>query len=138
MLQKLLDQIQRLPVSQDICPKSHAILDYLTASYFLLLGSAFWNRNRRAAASAVINGCMVLGVSLLTDYDGDGKRPISFETHGQLDVAQALTAAGLPVLLGFSNKAAALPFQIQAVNEVLVLGKTDFTRSMMMGMKRAA
>jgi len=39
---------------------------------------------------------------------------------------QALTAAGIPSVLGFSSEAAALPFRLQALNEAIVIAATDF------------
>jgi hypothetical protein len=126
MLEKILDRIQALPLPKAIDPRTHAALDYLTTSAFLIMGSYFLNRNRRAAFTALLNGFMVLGISMLTDYDGDGRRPISFETHGEMDVVQAAMAFSLPTLLGFGGKAAARPFRIQALNELMVIGLTDF------------
>lgn len=109
-------------------PKTHAVLDYLTTGAFLLMGAAFWGRHKRATAVALTNGFMVLGLTLLTDYDGDGRRPIDFETHGKMDIVQAMTAAGMPTLMGFGNSWAALPFRLQAGNEMLVVTVTDFQR----------
>jgi len=108
-------------------PKSHAVLDYLTTGAFLVMGAGYWGRHKRATAVALINGFFVLGYSLLTDYDGDHRRPISFETHGKLDLIQAGLAAGLPTLLGFGGSTA-LPFRLQAGNELVVVSATDFQR----------
>ncbi len=123
VLDRVLDQTQRLPKVVD--PATHSVLDYLTISAFMLMAGFFWNRHRRAAATALINGGMVLGLSMLTDYPG-GLKKISFRDHGKGDILQALTAAGLPSLLGFGNEAAALPFRLQALNEAMVIGITDF------------
>jgi len=68
---------------------------------------------------------MVLGLSMLTDYPG-GLKKISFRDHGKGDVMQALAAATLPGILGFGDKAAALPFRVQALNEAVVVAATDF------------
>ncbi|HEU5451625.1 MAG TPA: hypothetical protein VFU76_06550 [Terriglobales bacterium] len=125
-LDRVLDSSRRFPKLVD--PRTHAALDYLTISAFFVMAGAFWGRNKRAAATALVNGGMVLGVSLLTDYDGDGKRPISLRTHGKLDLGQMLTAAGMPSLLGFGSESAALPFRLQAMNEALVVGITDWDR----------
>jgi hypothetical protein len=139
MLQEILDRIQSLPLRKTINPKTHAVLDYLTTSAFLLMGSYFWGRNRRAAATALTNGFMVLGLSLLTDYDGDGRRPIDFQTHGQMDIVQAVLAGGMPAVLGFGDETAALPFRLQALNEFMVVGLTDFRRPAGLGrMRRVA
>lgn len=118
-------------------PKSHAILDHLTTGAFFIMGAAFWGRHRRATATALINGLFVLGISLLTDYDGDGRRPISFETHGKLDLVQAALAAGLPTVLGFGGNRAALPLRLQAANELLVVSVTDFQRQGTVAVERA-
>jgi hypothetical protein len=122
-LDRILNQTQRLPKAID--PATHSVLDYLTVSYFMLLAGMHWGRNNRAAAAALINGGMVLGLSMLTDYPG-GLKKISFRNHGKADIMQALTAAGLPSVLGFGNTAAALPFRIQALNEAMVIAATDF------------
>lgn len=109
-----------------IGPSTHAALDYFTAAAFLIAGGMFWGRNRSATASALINGGMVLGMSLLTDYDGERKRPISFPTHGKLDVVQAGLAATMPAVLGFADEPGAVFFRAQAMNEIMVVGLTDW------------
>ena len=122
-LDRILDRTQRLPKAVD--PATHCVLDYLTISYFFITAGLFWGRNNRAAAAALINGGMVLGLSMLTDYPG-GLKKISFRDHGKGDIMQAATAAALPTLLGFGDEAAALPFRMQALNEAVVIGATDF------------
>src|SRR5919112_3385153 len=82
---------------------THAALDYLTVGAFMLMGGYFWGRNKRATSVALINGLMVLGVSMFTDYRGSLRRLISFRQHGELDIVQAMTAAGLPLLLGLGG-----------------------------------
>jgi hypothetical protein len=123
ILDRVLEQAQRLPKAVD--PATHAVLDYLTVSYFMLLAGMFWGRNRRAAAAALFNGGMVLGLSMLTDYPG-GLKKLSFRDHGKGDILQMITAAGIPNLLGFSNEAAAFPFRLQALNEAALIAATDF------------
>jgi hypothetical protein len=123
ILDRVLDQTQRLPKTID--PATHSVLDYLTVSYFMLLAGMYWGRNKRAAVGALINGGMVLGLSMLTDYPG-GLKKISFRDHGKGDILQMLTAAGIPNVLGFGNEAAALPFRLQALNEAIVISATDF------------
>lgn len=125
ILDRIMDAVDRAPKRID--PATHAALDYLVTSYFLVLGGLFWGRNNRAAASALINGFMVLGVSMFTDYPG-GLKKLGFRSHGKADLLQALTAAGLPNMLGFGNRFAALPFRLQALNEVLVIAATDFEK----------
>lgn len=109
-----------------IKPGTHAVLDYVTAGYFFALTGYFWGRHRRAAVTAMINGIEVLGLSLFTDYPGGVKRVIPFETHGKIDLVQAATAAGLPLLLGFANDSEAMFFEGQCGNELLVVSLTDW------------
>jgi len=106
--------------------RTHAVLDYLTTSYFLILAAYFWDSNKRASAAALINGGAVLGVSMFTDYPGALDRRIPFETHGKIDMMQASMALGLPLLLGFGTDAAAMPFKMQALNEAVVVMATDW------------
>ena len=123
LIQKLLygNNVPRV-----IDPQTHKTLDFLVTSYFFMLAGAFWGTHRRASATALINGIAVLGATMMTDYDGDGKRPIPFPTHGKIDIAQAGMAAGFPVLMGFAGSPAALPFHMQALNEALVVSATDW------------
>ncbi len=106
--------------------RTHAVLDYLTTSYFLLLAAYFWDDNRRASATALINAGAVLGLSMFTDYPGALDRRIPFETHGKVDLLQASMAAGLPMVLGFGDEAASMPFRMQAMNELAVVMATDW------------
>jgi hypothetical protein len=113
-------------VPRVIDPKTHKTLDFLTTAAFFMMAGAFWGRHKRATATALINGGAVLAATLLTDYDGDGKRPISFPDHGKIDVAQAAMASGLPVVMGFANSPAAMVFEAQAMVETLVISSTDW------------
>lgn len=106
--------------------KTHAVLDYATTAYFAGLAAYFWGKNRRAAVVAIINAAEVLGLSLFTDYPGGVFKKIPFETHGKVDLVQAASAAGLPWLMGFGHKSEALPFHLQALNEVGVVDLTDW------------
>jgi hypothetical protein len=123
ILDRILDRTRRFPKFVD--PPTHIAMDYLTSSYFMLLASAFWGRDRRAAATALINGWMVLGLTILTDYPG-GLKKISFRTHGKGDMVQMLTAAGLPSVLGFGSRPTSLPLRLQALQEALIISITDF------------
>ncbi len=126
MLRRILDAIQSLPTRKPINPDTHAILDYLTIAAFLTSSGMLWDRNRRAAVAALLNGGFVLSFSMFTDYSGSLQRRISFQTHGQLDIVQAAFAALCPSLFGFSDDAASLLFRGQAMNEAMVLAITDF------------
>ena len=123
------DAFRRVP--KYISPRVHSWLDFAVSTYFLGLGVWFAMRGRgRAATAAFVNGAMVAGVSMLTDYDGDGRKPISFKMHGTLDAVQATTAALGPVLHGFADEPEAKYFWGQAANEAGVIAMTDWDAGM--------
>jgi hypothetical protein len=123
------DAFRKVP--KYVSPRVHSWLDFTLTSYFLGLGVWFAMRGRgRAATAAFINGGMVAGVSMLTDYDGGGRKPISFKMHGTLDAVQATTAALGPVLHGFADEPEAKYFWGQAANEVGVIATTDWDAGM--------
>jgi hypothetical protein len=111
--------------SRPIGAGTHAMLDYLTAGGFLMLG---WRlrHHRRAAGLAFANAGAVLAASLLTDYPGGVVRRLTFEQHGKLDVAQAALCVAGPALLGFAGSPEARPFYAQAGVETIIVSKTDF------------
>jgi hypothetical protein len=121
----LPDLFQKAP--KPISPRTHAWLDVATTAAFVAVGAFFWARgSKRAAGAAFLNAGMVAGVSLFTDYDGDGRKPISFKLHGAMDIAQAATAATAPLWMGFADEREALFFYGQAANEVGVVALTDW------------
>jgi hypothetical protein len=122
-----------------ISPRVHAWLDFAVTTYFLGLGVWCAVRGKgRAATAAFINGGMVAGVSLMTDYDGDRKKPINFKLHGTLDAVQATTAALAPVLHGFADEPEAKYFWGQAANEIGVIAMTDWDAGMPRSRRRRA
>ncbi|MGH3426986.1 MAG: hypothetical protein ACRDQZ_05380 [Mycobacteriales bacterium] len=125
---KSLDDKTARIVPKAIDQDTHAILDYLTISAFFTVAGASWISNKRASIAAMINGFMVLGVSMFTDYSGAAKRVIPFETHGKLDAVQMAMAATMPTLMGFSDTKAATFFHGQALNEANVIMLTDWSR----------
>ncbi len=123
------DAFRKVP--KYVSPRVHSWLDAAVSAYFLGLGVWFAIRGKGGAATAAfINGGMVAGVSLMTDYDGDGKRPLSFKMHGTMDAVQATTAALAPVLHGFADEPEAKYFWGQAANEVAVIATTDWDAGM--------
>ena len=67
---------------------------------------------------------------MLTDYDGDGKKPIDFKMHGTMDAVQ-MTMAGLgPIMHGFAGEPEAKYFYAQAANELGVIATTDWDAGM--------
>jgi hypothetical protein len=114
-----------------ISPTTHAWLDAGVVSYFLgLTGICAIRGKGKPALAAFMNAAMVAGVSLMTDYEGTGEKPINFKLHGTLDAMQALTAALGPVLHGFAGEPEAAFFYGQAVNEVAVIACTDWDSGM--------
>lgn len=109
-----------------ISPAQHAALDYGVAAVFLAVGFSLWSRNRPAATLGLLNGAMVLGMSLLTDYPGGVFRKLSFHGHRNGDVAQAALAGLGPVLLGFGRTPEARFFYGQALSEAGVIAATDW------------
>jgi hypothetical protein len=114
-----------------ISPRVHRWLDVAVTGYFLGLGAWFASRGKGGAAtSAFVNAGMVAGVSLLTDYEGTGEKPISFKLHGTFDAIQAASAALGPVIHGFAGERDALFFYGQALNEIGVIAATDWDEGM--------
>jgi hypothetical protein len=109
-----------------ISPAQHAVLDYGVAATFLAFGFSMLSRHRPAAALAFVNGAMVLGMSLMTDYPGGVFRKLSFKTHRTGDMAQAALAGLGPVLFGFADDPEAKYFYGQAASEAGVIAATDW------------
>jgi hypothetical protein len=121
------EMTDRLPaVPKVISPGQHAVLDYGVASFYLGLAAKYRNRNRAAAGLAALNGVMVLGLALATDYPGGVFRTLSFRAHRTMDWFQAGLAACGPVLLGFADAPEAKTFYSQAMSEVGVIAATDW------------
>jgi hypothetical protein len=122
-----------------ISPRVHKWLDIAVTGYFLGLGVWFAIRGKGGAATAAfVNGGMVAGVSMFTDYEGRGRKPINFKLHGTLDAAQATTAALGPVLHGFAGEPESVYFYGQAANELAVIAGTDWDEGMPARRRRKA
>jgi hypothetical protein len=114
-----------------ISPRIHAWLDVAVTGYFLTLGTIFAIRRKGGAATAAfVNAGMVAGVSLMTDYEGTGNKPINFKLHGTFDAIQAATATLGPVLHGFAKEPESAFFYGQAANEAAVIAFTDWDEGM--------
>jgi hypothetical protein len=109
-----------------ISPAGHAVLDYGVASMFFGLWAKYRETHPRAATLACVNGCMVLGLALMTNYPGGVFRTVSFKTHRTMDWMQAGMAGLGPVMMGFANDDEAKPFYSQAISEVGVIAATDW------------
>jgi hypothetical protein len=122
----LVDRIEVPGVPTAIGPRPHAMLGYGVALTFFSLAARYWGRHRAASTLAIINGAMVLGLSLCTDHPGGVWRRISFPMHGALDVVQASVAGLGPVLMGFAADPEAKAFHGHAVSEGGVIAATDW------------
>lgn len=120
------NRVQPQTMGKVISPGQHAILDYGVAATFFAFGVSMQSRHRSAATLAFVNGAMVLGMSLLTDYPGGLFRILSFRTHRTGDIAQAGLAGLGPVLFGFGRDPEARFFYGQAASEVGVIAATDW------------
>jgi hypothetical protein len=113
-----------------ISPQQHKILDWIVTGTFMTVGGLFMafggRKAKRAGIAALANGGMVLGATLMTDYKGDGSKPLSFYTHRNLDIGQLSLAATAPQLFGFSEQAKSWFFRAQALSEVMVIAMTDW------------
>jgi hypothetical protein len=109
-----------------ISPGQHAVLDYGVAGTFFAVGLSMLSRHRPAATLAFVNGAMVLGMSLLTDYPGGVFRMLPFKGHRVGDIVQAALAGFGPVLFGFADDREAAFFYGQAVSEAGVIAATDW------------
>jgi hypothetical protein len=124
MANELSELIERSP--KVISPTTHGVIDYMVVAAFFITAGACWEDNKRASIAALANGAAVLGTSMFTDYWGDGRKPISFKTHGKIDVGQMIAAAAAPLMLGFAGEGPAAFFFSQAASEAGVLAMTDF------------
>jgi hypothetical protein len=111
-----------------ISPKLHAIIDYVVAGSFFLMGALFWKRNKSAALSSFICGGAVTATSLITDYPGGVAKLISFPLHGKIDMGLAGVCYAMPDLMGFDDDREKWFFRVQALNETTVVAMTDFER----------
>lgn len=125
-LEQVEDQLEAQRIPKVISPGQHAMLDYGVAATFFSMGAAFIHRNRAAATLAFLNGGMVLGMSLLTNYPGGVYKAISFKTHRTGDMIQAGLAGFGPALFGFGDAPEAKYFYGQALSEVGVIAATDW------------
>src|SRR5450755_668243 len=111
-----------------ISPRVHSALDYAVAGSFLLMGALFWKRNRRAAIGSLICGGATAAVSLLTDYPGGTRKPISYSMHGQIDTGLIAMTAAMPRLVHIEGEPQAKFFSRQALAKTAITGMTNFER----------
>ena len=112
-----------------ISPRVHSALDYAVAGSFLLAGALLWKRNRKAAVGSLLCGGATAAVSLLTDYSGERRRPISYPMHGQIDTGLIAMTAAMPRLMNIEGEPQAKFFSRQALAKTAITAMTNFERS---------
>lgn len=113
-----------------ISPRTHAVLDYVTAGTFVAGGILLLTRRRdkRAGISALVCGVAETVTSLLTDYPGGVTGLISFPTHGKIDMGLAAMTATLPEFMEFGDSQDMGFFRVQALLITANAGLTDYGR----------
>jgi hypothetical protein len=121
-----MDRRNRDTSDKMISPAQHAVLDYGVAATFFALGFSVLSRHRAAATLAFVNGAMIVGMSMLTNYPGGVFRTLSFRGHRTGDIIQGALAGFGPLLLGFAGDPEAKYFYGQAASEAGVIAATDW------------
>ncbi|HEX8607938.1 MAG TPA: SPW repeat protein [Pedobacter sp.] len=87
-----------------ISRKSHAVLDYLSA---ILLIAAPWlfgfSDSDTAKTVAVVAGILILGMSLMTNYEGGVLRSVPMAMHLNMDIVLGIVLAISPWLFNFKD-----------------------------------
>ncbi len=105
----------------------HATFDFAIAGAFLAAGAIFFSRNnKRAALGAALCGTATLAVSVLTDYQGQGKKHISYPSHSNVHTGLAAMAATMPTLLDFADENEARFFRAAAAAGSFMGIATDY------------
>lgn len=115
---------RRLPKVIDA--RTHGVIDYCHAAFFLGMACLWRKSEPRAAKAALLTGSFVLVQSLLTDYPLGLKKLIPFQVHGEMDAAFAATSFVFPRAFGFTDSKAAAVFRGNSFVEAAVVGSTDF------------
>lgn len=106
--------------------RTHGIIDYAHAAFFMGMAWFCRNRNRRAAVAALVTGSFVLVESMLTDYPMGLKKVIPFSLHGRMDAGFAAASMVVPRFFGFEGTGAATVFHVNGYMEGTVVGMTDW------------
>jgi hypothetical protein len=109
-----------------IDPTTHAVLDYVVAGSFLVMGIVFWKRSKRASIGSLLCGGATAANIMLTDYSGHSRKLISYKMHGRVDAGLAGMTATMPALLRFGGKPESRFFEVKALAETAIVGLTDF------------
>ena len=113
------------PMPRVISPKSHSMLDYVTAGVFLAGAAFFWRRNKRAAIASLVSGAAVAAVSALTEYPGGVNGVFGLKRHRDIEVGLAAMIATMPSFFSFEDEPEKNFFRIQGVLMTCVSELTD-------------
>lgn len=113
------------PMPRMISPKSHSMLDYVTAGVFLAGAGFFWRRNKRAAIASLVSGTAVAAVSALTEYPGGVNGVFGLEKHRHIEVGLAAMVATMPEFFSFEDEPERNFFRIQGVLMTCISELTD-------------
>jgi len=113
------------PMPRIISPKSHSMLDYVTAGVFLASAGFFWKRNKRAAIASLVSGTAVAAVSALTEYPGGVNGVFGLERHRNIEMGLAAMVATMPAFFSFEDEPEKNFFRIQGVLMTCISELTD-------------
>jgi Na+/proline symporter len=113
------------PVPRMISPKSHSMLDYVTAGVFLASAGFFWRRNKRAAIASLVSGTAVAAVSAMTEYPGGVNGVFGLAKHRDIEVGLAAMVATMPAFFSFEDEPEKNFFRIQGVLMTCLSELTD-------------
>src|SRR5579872_1412643 len=109
-------------------PRIHSVADFILAGAFIAAGAMFYRHNKKAAIGAALCGAATLAVSAITDFDGRGRKHVSYPSHAALHVGLAGMSAAMPALLDFAEESEAGFFKAAAVAGTAVGIATDYER----------
>jgi len=109
-----------------IDPTTHAVLDYVVAGSFLIMGIRFWKRSKRAAIGSLLCGGATAANIVFTGYPGGRRKILSYKAHGHVDAGLVGVTAAVPRLLRFEGEREARFFEAGALAETAIVGLTDF------------
>ena len=114
----------RLPKVIDA--RTHGIIDYCHAAFFLGMALVCRKSNKPAALASLITGSFILVESLMTDYPLGAWKVLPFGIHGRMDAGFAASSPIMPRMFGFNGTPAARVFQGNGLMEAAVVGMTDW------------
>ena len=87
-----------------ISRKAHAVMDYVVGILLIAAPWIFGFSDVTAAKwCAITVGVLTLVMSLMTDFEGNRKKPIPMATHLTMDVIMGIFLAISPWLFGFND-----------------------------------